>query len=228
MDARALLLGSPTLHHGMLYRVAGLLQYLSGIKPKNKIGGVHTLAVEVLEQGDGHVFQHPCDAFQTVPRIDIAFYAALERAFAAARKDTGNGACDGRWRILQGWQWDPMKRSDLEPLTAPSGASAGAAAALAWSCAFAGKVTDDRIVVIADINTAGQVGPVDDAAIPAKIAAVRNAPAFGWNRFDTVVVAAENFRTARQASEQYLGALKVVEIAFGGDSTVDTNPDNSD
>ncbi|MDR3686457.1 MAG: FprA family A-type flavoprotein [Coriobacteriia bacterium] len=39
VDARALLVGSPTLHHGMLYRVAGLLQYLSGIKLKNKIGG---------------------------------------------------------------------------------------------------------------------------------------------------------------------------------------------
>jgi anaerobic nitric oxide reductase flavorubredoxin len=39
MNARALLLGSPTLHHGMLYRVAGILQYLQGIKPKNKIAG---------------------------------------------------------------------------------------------------------------------------------------------------------------------------------------------
>jgi flavorubredoxin len=39
MDARALLVGSPTLHHGMLYRVAGMLQYLQGIKPKDKIAG---------------------------------------------------------------------------------------------------------------------------------------------------------------------------------------------
>lgn len=39
MDARALLLGSPTLHHGMLYRVAGLLQYLAGLKPTGKIAG---------------------------------------------------------------------------------------------------------------------------------------------------------------------------------------------
>jgi flavorubredoxin len=39
MDARALLLGSPTLHHGMLYRVAGSLQYLQGIRFKNKIAG---------------------------------------------------------------------------------------------------------------------------------------------------------------------------------------------
>ena len=39
LDARALLLGSPTLHHGMLYRVAGYLQYLAGLKPTGKIAG---------------------------------------------------------------------------------------------------------------------------------------------------------------------------------------------
>jgi flavorubredoxin len=39
LDARALLLGSPTLHRGMLYRVDALLQYLWGIKPKNKLAG---------------------------------------------------------------------------------------------------------------------------------------------------------------------------------------------
>ncbi|MDP2183250.1 MAG: FprA family A-type flavoprotein [Actinomycetota bacterium] len=39
LDARALLLGSPTLHHGMLFRVAGYLQYLAGLKPAGKIAG---------------------------------------------------------------------------------------------------------------------------------------------------------------------------------------------
>jgi len=39
LDARALLLGSPTLHHGMLYRMAGFLQYLAGLKPADKIAG---------------------------------------------------------------------------------------------------------------------------------------------------------------------------------------------
>ncbi|MDZ4168583.1 MAG: FprA family A-type flavoprotein [Coriobacteriia bacterium] len=38
-DGRALLLGSPTLHHGMLYRPAGYLQYLAGLKPKDKAVG---------------------------------------------------------------------------------------------------------------------------------------------------------------------------------------------
>ena len=40
VDSRALLLGSPTLHHGMLYRVAAYLQYIAGLKPKDKLAGV--------------------------------------------------------------------------------------------------------------------------------------------------------------------------------------------
>ena len=39
LDSRALLLGSPTLHHGMLYRTAAYLQYIAGLKPKNKLAG---------------------------------------------------------------------------------------------------------------------------------------------------------------------------------------------
>jgi flavorubredoxin len=38
-DSRALLLGSPTLHHGMLHRTAGYLQYLAGLKPSGKVAG---------------------------------------------------------------------------------------------------------------------------------------------------------------------------------------------
>jgi flavorubredoxin len=37
LEAKALVLGSPTLHHGMLYRVAGFLQYLAGLQPKDRI-----------------------------------------------------------------------------------------------------------------------------------------------------------------------------------------------
>ncbi|MGV8082105.1 MAG: FprA family A-type flavoprotein [Coriobacteriia bacterium] len=40
LDSRALLFGSPTLHHGMLYRSAGYLQYLAGLAPKGKLAGV--------------------------------------------------------------------------------------------------------------------------------------------------------------------------------------------
>jgi anaerobic nitric oxide reductase flavorubredoxin len=37
LDARGLLIGTPTLHHGMLYRVAGFLQYLGGLRPSGRL-----------------------------------------------------------------------------------------------------------------------------------------------------------------------------------------------
>jgi len=38
LDAKAILLGSPTLNNGMLPRMAGFLAYMKGLKPANKIG----------------------------------------------------------------------------------------------------------------------------------------------------------------------------------------------
>jgi anaerobic nitric oxide reductase flavorubredoxin len=38
LDAKALVLGSPTLHRGMLYRVAGYLQWIAGLKPVGRLG----------------------------------------------------------------------------------------------------------------------------------------------------------------------------------------------
>ena len=40
LDSRALLLGSPALHRGMLFRVAGFLQYVGGLRPSGKLAGV--------------------------------------------------------------------------------------------------------------------------------------------------------------------------------------------
>ncbi|MDI6713111.1 MAG: FprA family A-type flavoprotein [Anaerosomatales bacterium] len=37
LEAKALVLGSPTLHHGMLYRVSGLLTYLEGLRPSGRL-----------------------------------------------------------------------------------------------------------------------------------------------------------------------------------------------
>jgi len=37
LESKALLLGSPTLHHGMLHRLAGYLQYLEGLKPVGRL-----------------------------------------------------------------------------------------------------------------------------------------------------------------------------------------------
>lgn len=38
LDARALVVGSPTLHHGMLYKVAGYLHYIAALKPTGRLG----------------------------------------------------------------------------------------------------------------------------------------------------------------------------------------------
>jgi len=38
LDARAMVFGSPTLNNGMLPRMADLLSYMKGLKPRNKIG----------------------------------------------------------------------------------------------------------------------------------------------------------------------------------------------
>ena len=40
LDARALLLGSPTLHRQMHHRTAAYIQYIAGLKPKDKLAGV--------------------------------------------------------------------------------------------------------------------------------------------------------------------------------------------
>jgi flavorubredoxin len=38
LDAKGLLIGTPTLHRGMLFRVAGYLHYLAGLLPAGRIG----------------------------------------------------------------------------------------------------------------------------------------------------------------------------------------------
>jgi flavorubredoxin len=37
LEAKALVLGSPTLHHGMLHRISGLLTYLEGLHPAGRL-----------------------------------------------------------------------------------------------------------------------------------------------------------------------------------------------
>lgn len=38
LDAKALIFGSPTLNNGLLPRLAGMISYMKGLKPKNRIG----------------------------------------------------------------------------------------------------------------------------------------------------------------------------------------------
>jgi flavorubredoxin len=100
LEARALLLGSPTLHHGMLYRVAGYLQYLSGLKPTDKIAGTFgsfgwssgackQMAGRLEEIG----FEVPFEPFTqkyapTAEEIDAVRAWAVQFATAVKREDT--------------------------------------------------------------------------------------------------------------------------------------------
>jgi len=190
---------------------------------KEADAAIHTLAVEILGDGKACVFRHPWDAFDTTSWLDTGFRDSMKRAFLAANGGGSKPVVDGRWRLLQGWEWDSTKRAALEPSSAPSGTSASAAAAIAWGCALDGTLPDTRVVVIAEITSTGEVGPVDDAVIPAKIAAVSAAPRHGWHQFDTVAVTTENFVTARKAAEKFGGTLRIVNITNHEDATANGN-----
>ncbi|MFC2000072.1 FprA family A-type flavoprotein [Chloroflexota bacterium] len=79
LDARAILLGSPTLNNGMFPTVAGFLCYLKGLKPKGRLGaafGSHGWAggaVKAVEQELGQAGIEVIDsglAFKFVPDKD--------------------------------------------------------------------------------------------------------------------------------------------------------------
>jgi flavorubredoxin len=79
LDARAIIIGSPTLNNGMFPTIAGFLCYLKGLKPKGKIGaafGSHGWAggaVKAIEQEMGQMGIELMDsglAFKFVPEPD--------------------------------------------------------------------------------------------------------------------------------------------------------------
>ncbi|UCG83072.1 MAG: FprA family A-type flavoprotein, partial [Dehalococcoidia bacterium] len=79
LDARAIIIGSPTLNNGMFPTIAGFLCYLKGLKPKGKIGaafGSHGWAggaVKAIEQEMDEMGIEMVDsglAFKFVPEPD--------------------------------------------------------------------------------------------------------------------------------------------------------------
>jgi anaerobic nitric oxide reductase flavorubredoxin len=79
LDARVILIGSPTLNNGMFPTVAGFLCYLKGLKPKGKLGaafGSHGWAggaVKAVEQELGQAGIEVVDCgltFKFVPDKD--------------------------------------------------------------------------------------------------------------------------------------------------------------
>jgi hypothetical protein len=192
---------------------------------------VHTLVVEVLSCGAGKVFRSPCDVFGTEPVLEAQFAHSMRAAFTTALAEVNRGKPetkrvldDGRWRLLHGWKWNLADGGKLRPVPAPSGASASGAAARLWWFALSDKVSDDRVVVIAQVNDAGQIVAVDREHIVPKLEAVIQAVITdskqGWQYFDTVGVVDENLETAQEAVETAVkqgrireDQLKVVDIA---------------
>lgn len=79
LDARALLIGSPTLNNGMFPTIGGFLCYLKGLKPKGKIGaafGSHGWAGGAVKAIEQELAQTGVDlvdstlAFKFVPEAD--------------------------------------------------------------------------------------------------------------------------------------------------------------
>jgi len=105
LEVKGLLLGSPTLHHGMLYRVAGYLQYLAGLKPQGRVGGCfgsYGWSSGACKQIAGRMseigFALPQDPFTQKYRPnaeDLAGAAEWGAAFARAVRDGVPAAADG-------------------------------------------------------------------------------------------------------------------------------------
>ena len=96
LEAKALVLGSPTLHHGMLYRVAGFLQYLAGLKPTDRLaatfgsyGWSKGAEKQMRERLEAIGFEMPFDDFLVKYRptaVDLAAAEEWGRAIAEAVK----------------------------------------------------------------------------------------------------------------------------------------------
>jgi anaerobic nitric oxide reductase flavorubredoxin len=99
LDAKGLLVGSPTMHRGMLYRTAGFLQYLVGLKPSGLLGaafgsfgwssGATAQIVERLGDAGVEVVQEAYTQKFRPTAEELASAREWGAAFARAVKDAG-------------------------------------------------------------------------------------------------------------------------------------------
>ena len=105
LDARGLLVGTPTLHHGMLYRVAGFLQYLGGLKPPGRVAasfgsygwssGATAQVDERLASFDIGVVQEPYTQKFRPTAADLDAARVWGAEFAAKVKAAGSAPVTG-------------------------------------------------------------------------------------------------------------------------------------
>ena len=102
LDSRALLVGTPTLHHGMLYRVAGFLQYLRGLKPAGRVAasfgsfgwssGATKQVDDVLADIGVNVVQEPFTQKFRPTEAELEAARVWGTEFAAKVKEAGRSA----------------------------------------------------------------------------------------------------------------------------------------
>ena len=140
-------------------------------------GFIAWFSQEVRDAGHGPI-HYAADVFM---ERDKEFLDSMEDAWAVANtllRTNGTGdPREGCWRLLK-------EKNGLNPIPVVSGRSASAAAALGWYHALNGTIPDDRVIVLAQINSQGVLVQVDEKSIPAKVKAIVD---YGY--FDTIAVA---------------------------------------
>jgi len=166
---------------------------------------IATLVLEAIEGRAGQIVHHPIDGFY--PCGDKEFLDSINDAWTAARallqkQGVDVQRCDGRWRL---------RRRDGQPIQEVKGRSASGAAAWGWYFALTGKVPDDRVIVLAEIDSRGVLKEV---GVDAKVKAIA-----ADGRFDTIAVVSENFveagRTLKEAFKVGTATVDKKEIETG-------------
>lgn len=156
--------------------------------PDVEEGVLATLELEVLDDGVGHVSQHPRDLF-SVAMFHETFITSLRHAWAAAQQlyqehEPDYRLHDARWRLVGQLDGLPVE-----------GPSASGAAARGFYLALRKKFEDESLIVFAAVDPDRPLQLSGVGRVFEKARAVVRA-----GRFDTIVVAsAEDAADARRA-----------------------------
>lgn len=94
LDARAILIGSPTLNNGLFPTVAGFLTYMKGLKPRNKIGAAFS------SYGWGGGAKKEAEAMLTATGIDV-LPCDLEVTFRPSTEELRRAVAFGQQVAMQ-------------------------------------------------------------------------------------------------------------------------------
>ncbi|MBV6504648.1 MAG: hypothetical protein ILNGONEN_00198 [Syntrophorhabdaceae bacterium] len=158
-----------------------------------------SLVIGVFDGGCGNVFQHPTDVLD--PRIENDFIGSMKDAWHAAMKLAENhGYQPNDFDAI--WQ---LQTSNLLKNIKISGRSASGVAAVAWYHLIKGTVIDDRLAILAEIDSTGQLKQVDDVT--------RKVEEFvKINHFDRIVVVGNNDADAKKGLANGTGMKPCVSV----------------